>query len=60
MLVGYRTLIVAGLQVATGVLAQTDWVSFLSNPKAGAVAIGSGILTAGLRYLTTTPIGKAS
>ena len=38
-----------------GVLAMTNWVDFLANPKAGAVALGSGILMAVLRTFTTTP-----
>ena len=54
---GYRTYAAAGLQVAFGLLAQTDWVSFLSDPKAGAVAIGGGLLMAALRTITTTPPG---
>jgi hypothetical protein len=54
---GYRTYLAAGLTTAFGLLAQTDWVSFLANPKAGAVAIGSGLLMAGLRTITTTPPG---
>jgi hypothetical protein len=52
---GYRTYIAAGLVALFGVLAQTDWVSFLSNPKAGAVAIGTAILMAVMRSITTTP-----
>jgi hypothetical protein len=54
---GYRTFVIAGLQIATGVLAQTDWVAAVNNPKAGAVAIVSGILMAGMRAVTTTPPG---
>ena len=52
---GYRTYIAAGLVALFGVLAQTDWVTFLANPKAGAVAIGSAILMAIMRSITTTP-----
>jgi hypothetical protein len=52
---GYRTYIAAGLVALFGVLAQTDWISFLSNPKAGLVAIGSAILMAIMRSITTTP-----
>lgn len=52
---GYRTYIAAGLLALFGVLAQTDWVAFLADPKAGAVAIGSGILMAVMRTITTTP-----
>lgn len=52
---GYRTYIAAGLLAVFGVLAQTDWISFIANPKAGAVAIGSGVLMALMRTITTTP-----
>lgn len=52
---GYRTYIAAGLQVAFGLLAQTDWVSFMNNPKAGAAAIGGGLLMAAMRKITSTP-----
>lgn len=55
MLVGYRTYIASALVAAFGVLAMTDWVAFLSDPKAGAVAVGSAILMAVLRSVTTTP-----
>lgn len=54
---GYRTFLVAGIQIAVGVLAQTDWVAAIDNPKAGAVAIGSGILMAAMRAITSTPPG---
>lgn len=52
---GFRTYIAAFLMVAFGVLASTDWVSFLADPKAGLVAIGSGILMAVMRTITATP-----
>lgn len=55
MLQGYRTYIAAGLLAVFGVLAQTDWNGFLNDPKAGAVAIGSAVLFALLRTVTTTP-----
>lgn len=52
---GFRTYLAAFLIVAFGVLASTDWVSFLNDPTAGVVAIGSGILMAFMRKITTTP-----
>jgi hypothetical protein len=55
MLVGYKTYIAAFLVAVTGVLAQTNWIDFLNNPKAGLVAIGSAILFAALRAVSTTP-----
>ena len=57
---GYRTYIAAGLMAAFGVLATTDWVSVLANPKAGFTAIGAAILMAVMRSITTTPPGAKS
>ncbi|PPD44488.1 MAG: hypothetical protein CTY15_07195 [Methylocystis sp.] len=54
---GYRTYIAAALVAVFGVLASTDWISFMNDPKAGAVAIGSAILMATMRALTSTPPG---
>jgi len=54
---GYRTYAAALLQIIAGVIAQTDWVSFIANPKAGLVAIGSGVVMAAMRSITTTPPG---
>lgn len=53
---GYRTVAAAGLTILFGILAQTDWNAFLSDPKAGAVAIISGVVMVVCRALTTTPI----
>jgi hypothetical protein len=58
-LTGYRTLGASVLTCIFGLLAQTDWVSFLNNPKAGAIAIGMSILMAILRLITHTPPGKS-
>ena len=52
---GYRTYIAAALAALGGVIAMTDWVSFLSNPKAGATALGMAILMAVFRSITSTP-----
>lgn len=57
---GYRTYLAAALVAIFGVLASTDWVAFLDDPKAGAVAIGSAVLMAAMRALTTTPPGRIS
>lgn len=58
MLNGYRTYIAAALVAVFGALAATDWISFLDDPKAGAVAIASAILMALMRSLTKTPAGS--
>ncbi len=56
---GYRTFIASGLMILCGVLAQTDWVSFLNDPRAGSTVIASGFIMAFMRYITTTPPGQA-
>lgn len=57
---GYRTYVVSALMALFGVLAMTDWNVFLSDPKAGAVALGSAVIMAVLRSITTTPPGVSS
>jgi hypothetical protein len=52
---GYRTYVAAAI---FGALASTDWIAFLDDPKAGAVAVGSAVLMAVMRRLTTTPPGR--
>lgn len=52
---GYKTYVAALLVAVFGVLAQTDWVSFLNNPTAGLVAIGTAILFAIMRAISTGP-----
>ena len=52
---GFRTYIAAALAAVGGVVAMTDWVSFISNPKAGATALGMAILMAVMRSITSTP-----
>lgn len=57
---GYRTYLAAVLVAIFGALASTDWIAFLDDPKAGAVAVGSAILMAAMRAFTTTPAGSFS
>jgi len=59
ILQGYRTFIAAALTIFFGFLAQVDWISFLNNPKAGAVAICSGLLMLIMRTITNTPPGES-
>lgn len=59
MMKGYRTYLASGLLALFGVLAVTDWVSLLNDPKAGAVALGSAVLMAVLRSVTTSPPGAS-
>lgn len=55
---GYRTYVAAALVAVFGALASSDWIGFLNDPKAGAVAIGSAALMAIMRSITSTPPGK--
>lgn len=57
---GYRTYIAAILAALFGLLAQTNWIEFLANPKAGLVALGMSILMIVMRAITTTPPGPLS
>lgn len=57
---GYRTYLAAALVAIFGVLASTDWIAFLNDPKAGAVAVGSAMLMAVMRAFTSTPPGSLS
>ena len=56
---GWRTFLAAGLTVLFGILASTDWISFLNDPKAGIMVILSGLLMAFMRTLTNTPPGQS-
>ncbi len=57
---GYRTYLAAILVAIFGALASTDWIAFLNDPKAGAVAVGSAMLMAVMRAFTSTPPGSLS
>ena len=57
---GYRTYIAAVLTIVFGLLAQTNWIEFLANPKAGLVVIGMSFLMIIMRAITTTPPGTIS
>lgn len=55
MFAGYKTYVAAALVAAFGVLAMTDWVSFLNDPGAGITAIVTSVIFAVLRAVTNTP-----
>ncbi|WP_457795724.1 hypothetical protein [Methylocystis sp. S23] len=57
---GYRTYLAAALMAIFGALASTDWIAFLDDPKAGAVAVAAAALMALMRVFTTTPPGEIS
>jgi hypothetical protein len=54
---GYRTYIVAAIIAVLGVLEQTNWFTLWDDPKAGWTAVGSAVVMAVLRSVTTTPPG---
>lgn len=56
-MIGWRTILASVLTISFGILASTNWISFLDNPQAGAVAIATGIIMAIMRMITTTPVG---
>lgn len=49
---GYKTYLVAALTAIFGVLAATDWVSFMNDPKAGWAVLAMSIIMALMRVLT--------
>jgi hypothetical protein len=57
MLQGWKTYIAAVLIIVTGVLAQTNWVDFIANPKAGVVAIATAVFFAIMRAISVGPGG---
>lgn len=59
MLNGWKTYVAALVPIVFGVFQMTDWNAFLANPKAGIVALGSGILMAVMRWITTQTTNKA-
>jgi hypothetical protein len=52
---GYKTFITAIILALFGVIAQTDWIAVLNNPKGGLVALGCAIIMAVMRSITITP-----
>lgn len=58
MFQGWKTLIFAAAVALVGVAESADWVSLLGSETAGYVLTAVGIVSAALRFLTTTPVGK--
>ena len=53
----YRTNVAAALVAICGVLTSTDRISFLNDPKAGAMAIASSIPMALMQSFPASPAG---
>lgn len=54
---GWKTYIAAVLIIVTGILAQTNWIEFIANPKAGLIAIATGVFFAIMRAVSVGPGG---
>ncbi len=61
MLQGYKTLIVSAAIALAGVLQAFNWATVIPQDKTwtGIAMLVVGGVMAGLRYVTTTPIGKS-
>ncbi len=57
---GWKTLLFSIATVVLGFLVQFDWVSFLGDSKAGWAFIIVGLINGALRFVTDTPVLKAS
>jgi hypothetical protein len=49
---GRKTYLVALLTLAVGVLAETDWVKVIDDPKGGLGLIAGSIVMAVMRWIT--------
>ena len=58
MLNGYKTYLVAAMTAMFGVLAGTDWVHFMNDPKAGWAVLGMSLLMAVMRAITNATTVK--
>jgi hypothetical protein len=58
---GYRTVFIAALVAIVGALQGLDWVALIpNNPQAvGYITMGIGVVFAGLRAITDSPLGKS-
>ena len=61
MLQGWKTLAVAAAVAFAGVLQTFDWATVVPQDKSwtGIAMLVLGGVMAGLRYVTTTPVGKS-
>jgi hypothetical protein len=57
---GKKTYLVAFLTCAVGVLAETDWVKVLDDPKGGFGLIAGSVLMAVMRWVTQNTTVKAA
>lgn len=58
---GWRTILFNAAMALFGVAQTTDWGSVIQDPKtAGLIVAGMAVANAGLRAITTTPVGKST
>lgn len=60
MLQGRKTYAVAFLTLLVGVLAETDWVKVVDDPKGGLGLIAGSLLMAVMRWVTQQTTVKAA
>lgn len=58
MLTGFKTLIVSLALVVFGALETFDFTQVLNDDTAGIVTTAIGLVMAGLRFITKTPVGQ--
>jgi hypothetical protein len=56
---GWRTFAVQAIVGLFGLAETLDWSKVLDDRRAGAVLVGVSIVNTALRFVTTTPPGKA-
>ena len=54
---GYRTLFFSLAVAVVGVLQSFDWAAVIAPEHAGIALTAVGIVSAALRFLTSTPVG---
>lgn len=58
---GWRTLAWAAFVALAGVVQTFDWATVIpQGQNSGLILIAIGAVTAALRYITDTPVGKSS
>jgi hypothetical protein len=55
---GYRTLFFSLAVAVVGVLQSFDWATLIAPEQAGVMLTAVGVISAVLRFLTSTPVGE--
>ena len=59
VLKGWKTVIFNVITALVGVAEATDWTGLIGDPAAGYALIAVAMVNTILRFVTTTPVGKA-